>query len=227
MFLNFDFLHSKNYEVRLIKNINLNIPIRSTVGLIGGTGSGKTTTVDIILGLLEVTRGSLEVDGILINKQNSRSWQRLIGYVPQRIFLTDDTVAANIAFGIDPKNINQNLVEQCAKIANIDEFVKNDLHDQYQTKVGENGARLSGGQRQRIGIARALYSKPKVLILDEATSALDHQTEMKVMQSINDLSENMTIIIIAHRLNTLKKCDIVYKIKDGQIFSQGTIDDFI
>lgn len=210
-----------------LKNININIPAGSTVGLIGGTGSGKTTTVDIILGLLEVSRGSLEVDGIVINKQNFKSWQRLIGYVPQRIFLTDDTVAANIAFGIETKNINQTLVEKCAKIANVDEFVKKDLHNQYQTKVGENGSRLSGGQRQRIGIARALYCRPKVLILDEATSALDNQTEMKVMQSIYNLNENMTIILIAHRFNILKKCDIIFKIEKGQIIKQETASDFL
>ena len=210
-----------------IKGINLSIPAKTTVGLVGATGSGKTTTVDIILGLLEVQKGTLEVDGQIITKQNSRAWQRSIGYVPQHIFLSDDTVAANIAFGIDPKNINQAAVEKASKIANLHEFVIDELSEQYQTIIGERGIRLSGGQRQRIGIARALYHNPRVLILDEATSSLDNETEKAVMDAVNNLGKNITIILIAHRLNTVKNCDIIFKLDKGQIAEHGTFDEII
>ena len=208
-----------------LKDININIPAKTTVGLVGATGSGKTTTVDIILGLLEAQKGNLEVDGKIIKEQNSKSWQRSIGYVPQNIYLSDDTIAANIAFGVDPENINFQSIERAAKIANLDMFVINELPNKYQTVVGERGVRLSGGQRQRIGIARALYHNPKVLILDEATSALDNQTEQTVMDAVNKLRKDLTIIIIAHRLNTIKNCDIVFKLKNGQIIEYGTFDE--
>ena len=200
-----------------LKNINLNIPAKHTVGLVGSTGSGKTTTVDIILGLLEAQKGNLEVDGQIISKHNCRSWQKSIGYVPQHIYLADDTVSANIAFGVNPNNINQEAVEKAAKIANLHDFAINELPDKYQTVVGERGARLSGGQRQRIGISRALYNNPQVLILDEATSALDNETEKAVMDAINNLSKDITIILIAHRLNTVKNCDIVFKLEKGEL----------
>lgn len=210
-----------------LKNINLSIPVKKTVGLIGTTGSGKTTIVDIILGLLEVQKGTLEVDGQIITKQNLRSWQRSIGYVPQSIFLADDTLAANIAFGVEPKDINQEAVEKAAKIANLHDFVSDELPKKYQTKIGERGIRLSGGQRQRIGVARALYNNPQVLILDEATSALDNQTEQAVMDAINNLGKDITIILIAHRLNTVKNCDIIFKLEKGTLSSHGTYDEII
>ena len=207
-----------------LKDINFIIQARSTVGLVGSTGSGKTTTVDIILGLLEAQKGTLEVDGKAINKNNRNAWQRSIGYVPQRIFLSDNSVAANIAFGIDPKDINQDAVEHASKIANLHEFIINELPLQYQTTVGENGVRLSGGQRQRIGIARALYHKPQVLILDEATNALDNLTERAVMDAVQKLIKNMTIIIIAHRLSTLKNCDNILLLEKGELKEQGTFE---
>ena len=147
-----------------LKNINLNIPAKSIIGLVGSTGSGKTTTVDIILGLLEAQKGTLEIDGRVITKQNLRSWQRSVGYVPQHIYLSDNTVASNIAFGVESKDINQNLVEKASKIADLHNFVTKELPNQYQTTIGERGVRLSGGQRQRIGIARALYHDPQVII---------------------------------------------------------------
>ena len=210
-----------------LKNINLSIPVKSTVGLIGVTGSGKTTIVDIILGLLEAQKGTLEIDGQVITEKNSRSWQRSIGYVPQHIYLADDTVAANIAFGLEPKDINRESVEKAAKIANLDEFVIEELPKQYETTIGERGVRLSGGQRQRIGIARALYHNPKVLVLDEATSALDNQTEKAVMDAINNLSKNITIILIAHRLSTVKKCDKIFLLEKGQLKNEGTFEELI
>ena len=210
-----------------LKNINLNIPAKSIVGLVGSTGSGKTTTVDIILGLLEVQNGTLEIDGKVITKQNLRSWQRSVGYVPQHIYLSDNTVASNIAFGVEPKDINQNLVEKASKIADLHNFVTKELPNQYQTTIGERGVRLSGGQRQRIGIARALYHNPQVIILDEATSALDYQTEKAVMDAVNKLSKNITIILIAHRLNTVKRCDKIFLLEKGELINEGTFEELI
>ena len=210
-----------------LKNINFSIQARSTVGLVGATGSGKTTTVDIILGLLEAQKGTLEVDGKVINKHNLKAWQRSIGYVPQQIFLSDDTVAANIAFGTDPKDINQETVEHVAKIANLHEFVVNELSSKYQTTVGERGIRMSGGQRQRIGIARALYHNPQILILDEATSALDNLTERAVMEAVHTLRKNITIIMIAHRLSTVKNCDNILLLEKGEVKEQGKFEKLI
>jgi len=204
-----------------LKNLSLTIPAKSTAGLVGATGSGKTTTVDLILGLLEAKQGTLEVDGQVITEQNRRSWQRAIGYVPQQIYLADDTVAANIAFGMQAKDIDQAAVERAAKIANLHEFVVNELPQQYQTTVGERGVRLSGGQRQRIGIARALYQNPQVLILDEATSALDNLTEQAVMEAVHNLGHEITIILIAHRLSTVKACDTIFLLEKGELKAQG------
>ena len=210
-----------------LKDVNLKIPAKNTVGIIGSTGCGKTTTVDIILGLLEAQKGTLEVDGQVISRQNSRAWQRTIGYVPQHIYLSDDTVEANVAFGIDLKDINQEAVEIASKIANLHEFVINELPKNYQTTIGERGVRLSGGQRQRIGIARALYRNPQVLILDEATSALDNQTEKTVMDAVNNIGKDITIILIAHRLSTVKKCNKIFLLEKGELKNQGTFEELI
>ena len=207
-----------------LRNISMTIPVKSTVGLVGVTGSGKTTVVDIILGLLEAQKGILEIDGTVITKKNVRSWQRSIGYVPQHIYLTDNSFAANIAFGVDYKDINQEAVIKASKIANLHNFI-NDLPEQYHTTIGERGVRLSGGQRQRIGIARALYHNPEVLILDEATSALDNQTEQVVMEAINNLGKSVTTILIAHRLETVKNCDIIFKFDNGQLINQGPFNE--
>lgn len=216
-----------NTSKKVLKDINITIPKKSTVGLIGTTGSGKTTTVDIILGLLEAEKGTLEVDQQIITQKNVRAWQRNIGYVPQNIYLTDDTVAANIAFGVEDKDINQEAIEKACKIANLHDFITKELTFKYQTTIGERGVRLSGGQIQRIGIARALYHNPYVLVLDEATSALDNLTEKAVVDAINNLNKKITIILIAHRLNTVKNCDIIYKFEKGQIVSQGTYNEII
>ena len=204
-----------------LRDINLTIPSKASVGLVGATGCGKTTLVDIILRLLEPQKGTLEIDGKVISEQNASTWQKSIGYVPQHIYLTEDTVEANIAFGVKLKDIKKDVVEKVSKIANLHNFVLEELPQQYQTTIGENGVRLSGGQRQRIGIARALYHNPKVLILDEATSALDHQTEKVVMEAVDNLDKDITTIIIAHRLDTVKNCDIIFKLDKGQLVSAG------
>ncbi len=214
-----------NSSKTTLRNVSINIPARTTVGLMGTTGSGKTTTIDIILGLLEAQEGTLEVDGQVITKNNSRAWQRSIGYVPQHIYLADDSVAANIAFGTTSKEINYDAVEKAAKIANLHDFVINELPKKYETKVGERGIRLSGGQRQRIGIARALYHNPSVIILDEATSSLDNDTEKLVMNAIEKLGQNKTIILIAHRLSTLKNCDKIFLMEKGEIKKDMTYDE--
>ena len=210
-----------------LKNISLNIPAKSIVGLAGATGCGKTTTIDIILGLLEAQKGTLEVDEKIITIQNARSWQRSIGYVPQNIYLSDNTVAVNIAFSKKPEDVNQSKVEKVSKIAKLHKFVMDELPQQYQTVIGERGIRLSGGQRQRIGIARALYHNPQILILDEATSALDNETEQAIMDAINNLSKNVTIIIIAHRFSLLKKCDKIFFLEKGEIKAEGNINELI
>jgi len=209
-----------NTSTPALKNITFTIPIKNTLGLVGFTGSGKTTLVDIIHGLLEAQQGTLEVDGQVITRNNIRAWQRNIGYVPQQIYLIDDSVASNIAFGIKPEDVDQQAVERAAKIANLHNFVINDLPNQYKTIVGEAGIRLSGGERQRIGIARALYHNPQVLILDEATSALDNITEKVVMESLEALKHKITIIIIAHRLSTIKYCDQIIVLEKGEVKGQ-------
>jgi len=219
--------HYPNSSKIILNNINLNISAKTTVGIVGATGSGKTTIVDIILGLLKVQKGNLEIDDKVIDEKNLRTWQRSIGYVPQHIYLADDTVAANIAFGENPKLIDQIKLERAAKIACIHDFIVNELPLKYMTKVGERGTRLSGGQRQRIGIARALYLSPQVLVLDEPTSALDNSTEKAIMDSFHNLRSDLTIIIITHRIETVKKLDNIIFIDQGIIKEQGTYSELI
>jgi ABC-type multidrug transport system fused ATPase/permease subunit len=216
-----------NTDKSALQGLHLSIPANSTVAFVGSTGSGKTTTVDLILGLLEASGGSLKVDGVEVNTQNRRQWQKSIGYVPQQIYLSDDSIAANIAFGVNPKNIDHAAVERAATIANLHTFIVGDLPHGYQTAVGERGVRLSGGQRQRIGIARALYHRPSVLILDEATSALDNLTEQAVMDAVHRLSHEITIILIAHRLSTVRKCDQIFLLEKGELLAQGTFDELL
>ena len=210
-----------------LKNVNLTIPAYASVGIVGETGSGKTTVIDLILGLLEAQEGALEVDNKIINNENRAAWQSLIGYVPQQIYLADTSVSENIAFGLDVKEIDHKKVERAAKIANLHEFIINELPSQYQTAIGERGVRLSGGQRQRIGIARALYHEPKLLIFDEATSALDNTTERSVMEAIYNEDFKTTKILIAHRLSTVKKCDKIFLFDKGELKHEGNYQDLL
>jgi ABC-type multidrug transport system fused ATPase/permease subunit len=212
-------------NTNIIKDQSLVINNNTSIALVGSTGCGKTTAIDIILGLLEAQSGGIFVDDVEIDDTNRKSWQKNLGYVPQSIYLTDDTIRNNIAFGIDPQKIDDGAVIQAAKIANIHDFVAGELSEGYDTVIGERGIRLSGGQRQRIGIARAVYHDPKVLILDEATSALDSLTEIAIMDAIKHLSHKKTIIMIAHRITTVKGCDVIYLMEKGIIIDHGHYDD--
>lgn len=209
----------------IFKNLNISIKANTSVAFVGKTGSGKTTLIDLIIGLLEPYKSKLIVDDKEINNSNVRNWQKLIGYVPQQVYLADDTITNNIAFGVNKENINMKKVEQVAKVANIYDFIINELSLGFETPVGERGVRLSGGQKQRIGIARSLYFSPKVLVLDEATSALDSITERVVMQGLKNISDQMTILTIAHRINTVKNCDVIYLLEKGIIADLGSYDD--
>jgi len=204
-----------------IQNINFTIPAFSKAAIIGATGSGKTTTLDIILSLLDPSHGNLIVDGKIINDKNRRSWQNNIGYVPQQIYLSDESIAKNIAFGLETSEINYKSVINAAKIANLHNFIMDNLPDKYDTKIGERGIKLSGGQRQRIGIARALYCKPKLLILDEATNSLDSITEKIVIEAIQNLMGKITIIFVTHRLNIIKDFDLILFLEKGILRNVG------
>lgn len=210
-----------------LNKINISIPVNTTVGLVGGTGAGKTTLVDIVLGLLRPQQGSLRIDGVVVDDQKLRQWQRSIGYVPQHIYITNDSVAANIAFGVPREQIDMAAVERAAQTAAIHDFVVDELPKGYATTLGERGVRLSGGQRQRIGIARALYRNPPVLVFDEATSALDNLTEKVVMEAIYRLSSQKTIILIAHRLSTVEPCDRIFMLGEGRVIAEGTFSELL
>lgn len=210
----------------VLKNLDLGIAKGSHVGFIGSTGSGKSTLLDIVMGLLQPTEGALEIDGQPVTTGNQRAWQAHIAHVPQAIFLADSTIEENIAFGVPKERIDHGRVRQAARQAQIADIVET-WPMQYQTFVGERGIRLSGGQRQRIGIARALYKRADVIIFDEATSALDNETEQAVMQAIESLSEDLTILIIAHRLTTLRNCTQVVELGGGGIKRTGTYQDIV
>lgn len=210
-----------------LRGVDLSIRARTTVGIVGGTGAGKTTLVDLILGLLSPDEGTIRVDGIPITDENRRAWQKTLGYVPQSIFLTDDTIAANVAFGVPKDQIDMAGVERAARTAALHDFVMSDLPQGYHTLVGERGVRLSGGQRQRIGIARALYRDPTLLIMDEATSALDNITERVVMEAVHNIRADKTVILIAHRLSTVKSCDTIFLMDRGRLLAQGSYDELL
>jgi ATP-binding cassette subfamily C protein len=204
-----------------IKNLSVRISAENTVGFVGKTGSGKTTTVDIVLGLLRPQEGTLRIDGTPLGTANIRRWQSNLGYVPQDIYLSDDSIARNIAFGVPKNNIDMDSVRDAARRAHIYDFVEHELPDKWNTNVGERGVKLSGGQRQRIGIARALYYNPSVLVFDEATSALDQSTEGSVMEAIYELEGDHTILIIAHRLSTVRRAEKVVMLENGKKVGEG------
>jgi len=210
----------------VLEQINLTIAKGSRVGFIGTTGSGKSTLLDIVMGLLQPTDGTLEIDGQAVTTSNNRAWQAHIAHVPQAIFLADSAIEENIAFGVPPNQIDHERVRQAAQQAQIADIIET-WPKQYQTFVGERGIRLSGGQRQRIGIARALYKQADVIIFDEATSALDNETEQAVMQAIEGLNENLTILIIAHRLTTLKNCTQIVELSECGIKRTGSYQDIV
>jgi ATP-binding cassette, subfamily B, bacterial PglK len=210
-----------------LRGLSLVIRPNTSVGLVGPTGCGKTTTVDLILGLLAPSGGQILVDGVEVAGENVAGWQKNLGYVPQHIYISDDTIARNIAFGVPDEQIDMDAVRKAAQIANLAEFVETELPQGYETGIGERGVRLSGGQRQRIGIARALYRDPAVLVLDEATSALDGITEESVMDAVRTLLKKKTIIMIAHRLTTVKECDVIYQLDHGSILAKGSYDQLM
>ncbi|MHB1605921.1 MAG: ABC transporter ATP-binding protein [Leptospirales bacterium] len=219
--------HYPNREEAVLQDLSLSIPARRSIGIVGSTGSGKTTTLDILLGLLSPTSGVLRIDGVPVDEGNLRSWQANIGYVPQQIMLMDDTILHNIAFGIPEEKIDRSKVIRAAQLAHLHSFVETELPNGYDTEIGERGIRLSGGQRQRIGIARALYHEPSVLVLDEATSALDNITENVIMEALNTLSRQKTIIMVAHRLTTVRECDTIVVMDRGTISDQGTYQELL
>ena len=223
---NLSFKYTENTPWVLQPGFNLSIKKGDRIGFIGATGSGKSTLLDIIMGLLQPSEGRLEVDGQPISDYNFRSWQALIAHVPQSIFLTDASIAQNIALGVPADQIDYTRMHDAAKMAQIAKTIES-WNLGYDTEVGELGVRLSGGQRQRIGIARALYKKAEVIILDEATSALDNDTERKVMEAIGELSDDLTMIIVAHRLSTLKKCTQIVELTDGKITRVGTYAEIV
>lgn len=210
-----------------IEGLNLTIPRNTVVGFVGSSGAGKSTAADIILGLLKPETGNLYVDDTMITPENVVSWQQHIGYVPQHAYLLDESVTRNIAFGVRDEDIDANAVEQAARAANIYDFITRELPEGFETILGDKGVRLSGGQRQRIAIARALFHNPDVVILDEATSALDSVTEAIVSQSIRELGGKKTLIIIAHRLTTVRDCHVIYVFDQGNIVSAGTYEELV
>lgn len=207
-------------QADVLKKVTLQIEKGARIGFIGQTGSGKSTTMDLVLGLLQPTGGEIRVDGQLLTPQTVKSWQAQIAHVPQAIYLADTTIAENIAFGVAPDVIDISRVIEAAGKARLHDFIKS-LPNGYRTAVGERGVRLSGGQRQRIGIARALYKQASVLVFDEATSALDTETEAAVMEAIQALSHDLTILMIAHRLSTVKMCDNIFKLDAGRVVAEG------
>ena len=213
-------------EELVLNQMNISIPVKKVIGIVGPSGSGKSTLVDILLGLIEPQEGSLKIDDRTIDNQNRRSWQNSIGFVAQAIFLSEGTIAENVAFGFPKNQINLKQVDNALRLANLNEFVQG-LKKGVHTKVGERGVQLSGGQRQRVGIARALYHQAEVLIFDEATSSLDGITEKMIMQAVHRFSGEKTIIMIAHRLKTVEKCDKIFFIDGGKVADQGTFQELI
>jgi len=221
--LNFKYNKSKTFS---LKDINLEIEKRSIIGFIGETGSGKSTFLDVFMGLLQPSQGIIKVDDIELSDQNISKWRQMISHVPQEIFLADTSILENIAFGVPRDEIDIDKVKISSERALISEMIES-LELQYDTTTGERGISLSGGQKQRLGIARALYKNSSIIVLDEATSALDIETEEKVIESIRSLDNSRTILMVAHRLQTLKFCDRIVKLKNGEIISEGSYDKIL
>lgn len=222
---NIKFKYSNN-DKNVIDGISITINKGSRIGFIGPTGCGKSTLLDIIMGLIEPSEGSFFIDNNEIDFSNNRGWQKHIAHVPQSIFLSDSSIAENIAFGTPKNEIDYKRLELAAKQAQLTDLIES-WDDKYDSHIGERGVRISGGQRQRIGIARALYQNADVIIFDEATSALDNETEKAIIESITKLSKNLTIIMVAHRLTTLEDCSVIYEIKDGQIKRSGSYEEIV
>ena len=204
----------------------MSIPTNTVVGIVGPSGSGKSTLINILLGLIEPQEGDLKIDDVVINNNNRRSWQNSIGFVAQNIFLSDRSIAENVAFGIAKDEINFDRVYKALDLSHLTELTQN-LDNGVNTLVGERGVKLSGGQSQRIGIARALYHEAEVLVFDEATSSLDGISEKKVMEAINKFGGQKTIIMIAHRIKTVQNCDQIFFVDKGQVVDQGTYQELI
>jgi ABC-type multidrug transport system fused ATPase/permease subunit len=212
-------------EEPLFQNLDLSIQKGQRIAFIGATGSGKSTLVDLIMGLLAPQAGSISIDDHELNRLDWVAWRKRVGYVPQDIFLINENIRHNIAFGLRENEISEEALKEAAGIAEIRQFIEEELEEGFDSEVGERGIRLSGGQKQRIGLARALYHKPEVLVLDEATSALDNKTEKSIMSSIDRLPQELTIIMVAHRLSTVKSCDIIYVLEEGTIVDSGSYEE--
>jgi ATP-binding cassette subfamily B protein len=212
--------------ITVLKNLNLTLEKGKRYGFVGTTGCGKSTLLDLIMGLLKPSNGYLKIDNQVINDKNQRSWQVIMAHVPQAIYLSDTSLAENIAFGVEVDKIDMKRVKEAAEKAQIAETIEA-LPQKYKTFVGERGIRLSGGQRQRIGIARALYKKAQVIVFDEATSALDNETELAVMEGIENLADDLTILIVAHRVTTLKSCDKIFRMDKGEVVEEGVPDKIL
>ena len=225
-FRNVTFHYSPTQNVAALASINLSIPQGARVGLVGKSGSGKTTMLDLLMGLLQPSSGFISVDGAKLDETNILSWQNQVAHVPQHIFLLDATLLENVAFGLSQSEIDYEQVREACRLAELDEFIMS-LPDEYRTCVGERGVRLSGGQRQRIGIARALYKKKSVLILDEATSALDDATETNIIDSVQRLGPQYTVLMVAHRVTTLRECDVIYRLEQGCLVESGTFAEVL
>lgn len=213
-------------EPYVIKNVSLDIPKGARVGFIGKTGSGKSTAMDLVMGLLQPTKGTIRIDGEALTSATTPAWQTQIAHVPQAIYLSDTTVIENIAFGVPRGEIDEARAREAARQADIADFIE-EQPDGYDALIGERGVRLSGGQRQRIGVARALYKRSTLLVFDEATSALDDATEASVMGSIDRLGRDLTVLMIAHRLTTLRNCDVIYRLERGEVVQQGRYEDIV
>jgi ABC-type bacteriocin/lantibiotic exporter with double-glycine peptidase domain len=214
-------------EHNVISDITLNINRNSMTALVGSTGAGKSTVLDLILGLIRPFSGQILIDGVKLSDEGVKGWQSQIGYVPQHIYLIDESIKRNIAFGLDSDEIDLSKLKHAARLAHISDFIENELPEGYDTLVGERGVRLSGGQRQRLGIARALYLMPSIIIFDEATSALDGKTEAKINLAISDIAREVTVIMVTHRLSILKKCENIVLLDAGSISDAGNYDELI